>query len=85
MSETLLVLDFGGHSGEQVARIARNNRIYSEVWPGETSAGKLKELSPIGIILGGGRPDVCVYKESAPRCDPKIFDLGVPVLGICYG
>lgn len=83
MSELLLVLDFGGQYKELIARSVRAHSVYSEIWPGNTSAEKIRELNPIGIILTGGPHSV--YKEDSPKCDPKIFELGIPVLGICYG
>lgn len=83
MSELLLVLDFGGQYKELIARTVRGLSVYSEIWPGHTSAEKIRELKPIGIILTGGPHSV--YLPDSPKCDPEIFRLGIPVLGICYG
>ena len=82
MNELLLVLDFGGQYKELIARSVRANSVYSEIWPGNTGAEKIRELNPIGIILTGGPHSV--YMPDSPKCDPKIFELGIPVLGICY-
>lgn len=83
MSELLLVLDFGGQYKELIARTVRSHSVYSEIWPGHTSAEKIRELNPIGIILTGGPHSV--YLPDSPKCDPGIFKLGIPILGICYG
>ena len=83
MSELILVLDFGGQYKELIARMVRSLLVYSEIKPGSMSAEEIKKLNPIGIILTGG-PD-SVYRSDSPKCDPKIFELGVPILGICYG
>ena len=83
MNETILVLDFGGQYKELIARAVRALNVYSEIKPGPLSADEIKHLSPIGIILTGGPNSV--YLPEAPKCDPKIFELGIPILGICYG
>ena len=83
MSELILVLDFGGQYKELIARKVRGFNVYSEIRPGRMSAEKIKELAPIGIILSGGPNSV--YTDTAPKCDPEIFNLGIPVLAICYG
>jgi len=83
MSELLLVLDFGGQYKELIARTVRSHSVYSEIWPGRTSAEKIRELNPIGIILTGGPHSV--YLPDSPKCDPEIFRLVIPILGICYG
>lgn len=83
MKELVLILDFGGQYKELIARRVRGFNVYSEVKPGNISAEKIKELSPIGIILTGGPNSV--YKENKIKCDPEIFRLGIPILGICYG
>lgn len=83
MNELILVLDFGGQYKELIARNVRKFHVYSEVKPGNISVAKVKELSPIGIILTGGPHSV--YAEDSPKCDPQIFELGIPILGICYG
>lgn len=82
-NQTVLVLDFGGQYKELIARRVRECKVYSVIKPGETSIEKIKEMNPIGIILTGGPNSV--YDEKSPKCDPEIFKLGIPVLGICYG
>ncbi|MCL2574840.1 MAG: glutamine-hydrolyzing GMP synthase [Defluviitaleaceae bacterium] len=81
--EMILVMDFGGQYKELIARGVRTNGVYSEIRPGSFTAEKIKELAPIGIILTGGPKSV--YLEDSYLCDPEIFTLGIPVLGICYG
>ncbi len=83
MRELILVLDFGGQYKELIARTTRGMNVYSEIKPGTLSASDIKALSPKGIILTGGPNSV--YLDDAPKCDPAIFELGIPVLGICYG
>lgn len=83
MAQTILILDFGGQYKELIARRVRECNVYSIVKPGDITIEQIKEINPIGIILTGGPNSV--YLEDAPRCDKKIFDLGIPVLGICYG
>ena len=82
-NQRVVVLDFGGQYKELIARRVRECGVYSEIKPGDTDIDEIKRLAPIGIILTGG-PD-SVYKDDAPRCDVKLFELGIPVLGICYG
>jgi len=82
-NQVVLVLDFGGQYKELIARRARECRVASVIKPGRTPINEIKELNPIGIILTGG-PD-SVYRDGAPRCDKALFELGIPVLGICYG
>ncbi|MEA4852872.1 MAG: glutamine-hydrolyzing GMP synthase [Christensenella sp.] len=83
MRETVVVLDFGGQYNQLIARRVREAHVYAELLPYHTSVQKIKEKNPIGIIFTGGPKSV--YEEGAPVCDPKILELGVPVLGICYG
>ena len=83
MNELLLVLDFGGQYKELIARTVRGLSVYSEIRPGSTGADEIRNLNPIGIILTGGPSSV--YLPGSTKCDPEIFNLGVPVLGICYG
>lgn len=83
MTELILVLDFGGQYKELIARVTRGMNVYSEIKPGTLSAIEIKKLAPKGIILTGGPNSV--YLDNAPKCDPDIFNLGIPVLGICYG
>jgi GMP synthase (glutamine-hydrolysing) len=81
--ETVLVLDFGAQYSQLIARRIREHHVYSEIVPHDLSPARLRALEPRGIVLSGG-PD-SVYEPGAPRVDPAIFDLGIPVLGICYG
>ena len=83
MSQLVLVLDFGGQYKELIARSVRNLSVYSEIRNGNISVEEIKKLSPIGIILTGGPNSA--YLPDSPKCDPEIFSLGIPVLGICYG
>ncbi|MDR0917242.1 MAG: glutamine-hydrolyzing GMP synthase [Oscillospiraceae bacterium] len=83
MNQRVIVLDFGGQYKELIARRVRECRVSSEILRGSTPVDELKRLAPIGIILTGG-PD-SVYRDGAPRCDRSLFELGIPVLGICYG
>ena len=82
-NETVLVLDFGGQYTQLIARRVRELEVYCEIVPHEISAKQVQERSPIGVILSGGPESV--YAEGAPRLDPAVLELGIPVLGICYG
>ena len=77
------VLDFGAQYGQLIARRVRDLNVYSEIVPCDISADELREMAPSALILSGG--PASVYAEDAPRVDPAIFQLGVPILGICYG
>ena len=79
----ILILDFGSQYTQVIARRVRELQVYSEVVPFNLPAAEIKKLQPNGIILSGG--PASVYDKGAPQVDPKIFSLGVPVLGICYG
>lgn len=81
--EIVIVLDFGGQYNQLIARRVRECSVYCEVLPYDTSLEKIKEINPKGIIFTGG--PASVYAEDSPACDKGIFDLGIPVLGICYG
>ena len=81
--QIVVVLDFGSQYSELIARRIRETQVYSEVVSYQTSAEQLKQLNPKGIILSGGPSSV--YDEYAPKCDPEIWELGIPVLGVCYG
>jgi len=81
--QMIVILDFGSQYSELIARRIRETEVYSEVISYRTTAEKLKELNPKGIILSGGPNSV--YDDGAPECDPKIWELGIPVLGVCYG
>lgn len=79
----IAILDFGSQYTQLIARRTREQQVYSEIIRFDTSAATLRERKPSGIILSGGPNSV--FEEGAPLCDPGIFDLGIPVLGICYG
>ena len=81
--ELVLVLDFGGQYNQLIARRVRECNVYCEVHPYNLSIEKIKEMNPKGIIFTGGPNSV--YGEESPLCDKAIFELGIPVLGICYG
>lgn len=81
--EMIVVLDFGGQYNQLIARRVRDLGVYSELVAYNTPVEKIKEMNPKGIIFSGG--PASVYEEGAPKVDPAIFDLGLPVLGICYG
>src|SRR5688500_357615 len=81
--EVIPILDFGSQYAQLIARRVREKGVYSELVRPAISADDLKKLNPKGIILSGGAGSV--YEEGAPKCDPRIFDLGVPIFGICYG
>ena len=82
-AQTVLILDFGGQYKELIARRVRECGVYSIVKPGDISLDKIREIDPIGIILTGGPNSV--YEKESPHCDKAMFDMGIPVLGICYG
>src|SRR3989344_5358441 len=79
----ILVLNFGGQYCHLIARRVRDSGVYSEILPCDVSLKEIGRLKPDGIILSGG--PASVYEENAPAMDKKILDLGIPVLGICYG
>jgi GMP synthase (glutamine-hydrolysing) len=81
--EVIPILDFGSQFAQLIARRVREKGVYSELVRPTISVDELKKLNPKGIILSGGPSSV--YEPGAPKCDPKIFDLGIPILGICYG
>ena len=81
--QTILVLDFGSQYTQLIARRLRELSVYSEIVPFNTPVEKLKEKNPVGIILSGGPKSVS--EAGAPKCAPQLFELGTPVLGICYG
>jgi GMP synthase (glutamine-hydrolysing) len=81
--EVIPILDFGSQYAQLIARRVREKGVYSELVRPDISAEKLRALNPKGIILSGGPSSV--YEANAPKCDPAIFDIGVPILGICYG
>ncbi|MBE9118600.1 glutamine-hydrolyzing GMP synthase [Lusitaniella coriacea LEGE 07157] len=81
--QMIAVLDFGSQYSELIARRIRETQVYSEVLSYRTTAEHLRKLSPKGIILSGGPSSV--YDKNAPQCDPEIWQLGIPILGVCYG
>ena len=82
-NEMILVLDFGGQYNQLIARRVREANVYCEVIPYNASIERIKSYNPKGIIFTGGPNSV--LDEGAPKCDPQVFELGIPVLGICYG
>ena len=84
MVETIAILDFGSQYTQLIARRVRENRVYCEVLPHNVSPQRLRQMPRLkGIILSGGPSGV--YEQEAPKCDGGLFDLDLPVLGICYG
>ncbi|MGZ0170965.1 MAG: glutamine-hydrolyzing GMP synthase [Planctomycetales bacterium] len=81
--DQILVLDFGGQTAQLITRRVREENVFCQLVRHNLTAKRIREINPKGIILSGG-PD-SVYGEGAPQPDPEIFDLGIPVLGICYG
>jgi len=82
-SQKVLVFDFGAQYGQLIARRVRDLNVYSEIVPCDITADEVREMAPSAIILSGG--PASVNAEDAPRVDPAIYELGVPVLGFCYG
>jgi len=82
-NEMIVVLDFGGQYNQLIARRIRDMGVYSELLPYNTTVEKIRELSPKGIVFSGG--PASVYEENSPKVDPGIYELGLPILGICYG
>lgn len=81
--ELVIVVDFGGQYNQLVARRVRECNVYCEIYSYKTELAKIKEMNPKGIILTGG-PNSC-YEEGAPTCSKELFEMGIPVLGLCYG
>ncbi|MCI9531703.1 MAG: glutamine-hydrolyzing GMP synthase [Lachnospiraceae bacterium] len=81
--ETVIVLDFGGQYNQLIARRVRESNVFCEIKPYTASLDEIRAMEPMGIIFTGGPNSV--YEESSPRCPKEIFDMGIPVLGICYG
>ncbi|MCD8121067.1 MAG: glutamine-hydrolyzing GMP synthase, partial [Clostridiales bacterium] len=81
--EKIIVIDFGGQYNQLVARRVRECNVYCEIYSYRTALDKIREMNPKGIILTGG-PNSC-YEEGAATCDKGLFELGIPVLGLCYG
>ncbi len=80
---SILILDFGSQYSELIARRIRETNVFSLVVSNYISIEEIKNINPKGIILSGGPNSV--YEQNAPKCDEKIFNLGIPILGICYG
>ncbi|MGH9923483.1 MAG: glutamine-hydrolyzing GMP synthase, partial [Nitrososphaerales archaeon] len=81
--DKIIVLDFGSQYAHLICRRIRECKVYSELVPYNISADELKQMQPTALIFSGG--PASVYEQNAPMCDKKIFDLNVPILGICYG
>ena len=81
--DTILVVDFGAQYAQLIARRVREAHVYSEIVPHSATAAEMRQRSPQGVILSGGPKSV--YADHAPLLDPAVYELGVPVLGICYG
>jgi GMP synthase (glutamine-hydrolysing) len=82
-SERVLILDFGAQYAQLIARRVREQNVFCQLVRHDLPAARIAELAPRGLILSGGPSSV--YAPGAPACDPALFDLGIPVLGICYG
>jgi GMP synthase (glutamine-hydrolysing) len=80
---TILVLDFGSQYTQLIARRIREQKVRSIIYPFNVSLNKIKELNPKGIMLSGG--PTSVYDDGSPQMNKDIFDLNIPILGICYG
>jgi len=81
--QKVLILDFGGQYNQVIARRVRENHVFCEVKPYTMTMDEIREFDPIGIIFTGGPGSV--YEEGSPQANPEVFELGVPILGICYG
>ena len=79
----ILIIDFGSQYNQLIARRVREHHVYCQIEPPDIDIARIKALQPEGIILSGG--PASIYEKGSPRADKKIFDLGIPVLGICYG
>ncbi|PID41174.1 MAG: glutamine-hydrolyzing GMP synthase [Proteobacteria bacterium] len=82
-NKMILIIDFGSQTTQLIARRIREQKVYCEIHPFSLSLERIREMAPAGIILSGG--PCSVYDEEAPHSDPGIYDLGLPILGICYG
>jgi GMP synthase (glutamine-hydrolysing) len=83
MEETILILNFGAQYVQLIARRVRECGVYSKIVSHTITADEVRQLAPKGLILSGGPSSV--YENNAKRCDPQLFDLNIPILGICYG
>ena len=82
-SEKILILDFGSQFAQLIARRVREQNVYCEIVPGNIPAEKVREKAPLGLILTGA--SYSMFEDDAPSCDPGLFELGIPVLALCYG
>lgn len=82
-NESILIMDFGGQYSQLIARRVRDCNVFCEIKSYKTTAAEIADIGYKGIIFSGGPNSV--YEDSAPQCDPAVFELGIPVLGICYG
>src|SRR5437870_3444509 len=82
-SELVLIFDFGSQFAQLIPRRVRELNVFCQIVRHDLPAARVAELKPRGLIFSGG--PASVYVPGAPRCDPAVFDLGIPVLGICYG
>ncbi|MCD4755313.1 MAG: GMP synthase (glutamine-hydrolyzing), partial [Deltaproteobacteria bacterium] len=83
LEQKVLILDFGSQTTQLIARRVREAKVYCEIYPYNIPLEKVKARDPKGIILSGG--PASVYDKEAPAVSPELFELGVPILGICYG
>ena len=83
MAQTIVVLDFGSQYTQVIARRIREANVYSKVLPFDTPLGEIKALKPAGLVLSGG--PASVLAKGSPKPHRSLFNLGIPVLGICYG
>ena len=83
MNQTIAILDFGSQYSQLIARRVRENRVFSRLVPPTISPGELRAMNAAGLIFSGG--PASVYEQEAPQCDPALLEMGLPVLGICYG
>ncbi|MFH2139125.1 MAG: glutamine-hydrolyzing GMP synthase [Candidatus Omnitrophota bacterium] len=83
MRERIVIIDFGSQYSQLIARRIREYNVYCEVYPPSITAEKIQDMNPQGIIFSGGPKSLT--QKHAPRCDKRIFDLDIPILGICYG
>ena len=83
MPQTIVVLDFGSQYTQVIARRIREANVYSKVLPFNTGINEIKKINPVGIVLSGG--PASVHSKGAPKPKKEVFNLGIPILGICYG
>ena len=83
MKQWIAILDYGSQYTQLIARRIREMEVYSEIVSCRTTADELRKNPPVGVVLSGGPNSV--FAEDAPSVDPAIFEMGLPVLGICYG